>query len=49
MTQSSGRSVSESVTWWASFIIEYTRYAELHIGYFREGIVNINADDYLWK
>lgn len=40
--------MSESVNGWASFI-EYTVYAGLHTGYFREGIVNINADDYLWE
>lgn len=47
MTQSRN-SLSESVNWWASFP-EYTVYAGLHGGYFREDIVNINADASLWE
>lgn len=30
-----------------SNFIEYTVYAELQVGYFRESIVNINAGNYL--
>lgn len=29
-----------------SKLIEYTSYAELIVGYFKKGIVNISADDY---